>query len=242
MASVWLTVVLAIERYVAICRPFLAVWLCTVRKARAIIGVVFLLAAACRLPNFWEKRLAVYYDPDTNKTIYYPEDTELCDNPLYTTYLVLVDALLVSVLPFILLVVLNVLLIVQVRSSTKYLQRNSRGSTGCIVAQKEEQQVTVMLISVIIVFFICTAPYLTYTAINSINSFDTSASGIHLLRYVTILLLTLKSAINFIVYCWFSEKFWLTLKVILRINRCGGKRRKTMDDSMTCSFRLVSRQ
>lgn len=243
MTSVWLTVILAVERYVAICRPFAAVRLCTVTKARLVIGTVFLAALGARLPNFWETRLVSHRDPATNTTVYYMESTDLCENELYTTvYAILVDALLVSVVPFVLLVVMNALLISQVRKSTRYLTRGSRGSAGCSVAQKEELQVTVMLISVVVVFFVCTAPYLCYTAVNSVNSFG-SSPGIRLLRYVTILLLTLKSAVNFIVYCWFSEKFWATLKAILRLNRCVGRGAgKSRDDTETCSFRLVSRQ
>jgi hypothetical protein len=47
----------------------------------------------------------------------------------------------------------------------------------------------------------------------------TSASLMRL-HYVTKLLLTLKSAVNFVIYCWFSEKFWLTLKRIFYPHRC----------------------
>lgn len=242
MTSVWLTVILAIERYVAICRPFAAVRLCTVTRARVVIAVVCLAATTCRLPNFWETRLAGHTDPITNSTIYYMESTELCENRLYmTVYPVLVDALLVSVVPFVLLVVMNALLVSQVRRSTKYLARASRGSAGCSVAQKEDQQVTVMLISIVTVFFVCSAPYLGYTAVNSVNSFG-SSPAIQLLRYVTILLLTLKSAVNFIVYCWFSEKFRVTLKAVLRLKTCARRSIRSRDDTETCSFRLVSRQ
>ena len=57
MTSVWLTVMLAVERHVAICRPFLAAKICTVARARVIIGAVLGIAVACRLPNFLENEV-----------------------------------------------------------------------------------------------------------------------------------------------------------------------------------------
>jgi len=68
MASIWLTVLLAIERYVAICRPFLAARLCTVRAAVTAISAVFALALLSRLPNFWEHRVTWYRDPTDNRS------------------------------------------------------------------------------------------------------------------------------------------------------------------------------
>ena len=69
MASVWLTVLLAVERYVAICRPFLAARVCTVRVAVTAISAVFVLALVVRLPNFWEHRVTWYQDPFTGTTM-----------------------------------------------------------------------------------------------------------------------------------------------------------------------------
>ena len=40
LASIWLTVILAVERFIAICRPFLASKMCTVKKARILILII----------------------------------------------------------------------------------------------------------------------------------------------------------------------------------------------------------
>jgi len=78
MASIWLTVLLAVERYIAICRPFLAARLCTVQVAVTAISVVFVLSLACRMPNFWEHRISWYNDPSNyNRSVAYVEMTEL---------------------------------------------------------------------------------------------------------------------------------------------------------------------
>ena len=56
-----------------------------------------------------------------------------------------------------------------------FFQRNlmvTRNASN--VVQREELQITIMLISVIIVFFICQAPYVIYTALASISKYRVS--------------------------------------------------------------------
>ena len=60
------------------------------------------------------------------------------------------------------------------------------------------------------------APYVLYTGAVSVLEFHPSPSLLHC-RDVTVLLLALKSAVNFIVYCWFSERFWATLKAAMAV-------------------------
>ena len=218
MASIWCTVMLAVERYIAICQPFIATKVCTVTKARIMIIVIFFTAFCLRLPNFWEYTVTSHVDQTTNLTWTFKQSTEFAyDHHYVTIYPWIVDGVMASMLPFLLLLFLNTRLIWEVRKSTQYLQRNVM--VGCpgtnSVVQREELQITIMLISVIIVYFICQVPYVIYTAIVSINRNNIPASpGLLVFHSITMLLLTLKSAINFILYCWFSEKFWLTLRRI----------------------------
>jgi len=155
MASIWLTVVLAIERYVAICRPFLAARVCTIRAAVVAIGVVFALALASRLPNFWEHRITWYRDPKANnRSVAYAVMTELAFDDVYVRlYPWLVDAALASIVPFMALLVLNMSLVREVRRSTRYLQHHTPSVSS--TTQREELQISVMLISIVVVFFIC---------------------------------------------------------------------------------------
>ena len=161
------------RRYVAICRPFLATRVCTVRVAVSAITAVFLLAFLARLPNFWEHRVTWYRDND-NRSVAYVEMTELAFDPVYIRlYPWLIDGALASVVPFVALLFLNVSLLREVRRSTRYLQhhvstvhcrcsRYSRTrylqhhvSTVATSTQREELQISVMLISIVVVFFIC---------------------------------------------------------------------------------------
>ena len=235
LASIWLTVILAMERYIAICRPFLAAKMCTVIKARVIIILIFAFAVLCRSPNFWENRIVSIYDRLTNTTMTYVEPTKLSyDRTYMIVYPWVIDGVVTSILPFILLFVLNLRLVYEVRKSTRYIQRNLivEKSAGNAI-QREELQITIMLISIIVVFLLCQAPYVIYTAIVSINAFQVATAHFMIFRYVTQLLLTLKSAINFILYCWFSEKFWATLKRVFCMEQRLFKRKPSNTEGVS---------
>jgi len=154
MASIWLTVLLAIERYVAICRPFLAARVCTVPVAVSAISAVFGLAFLSRLPNFWEHRITWYRDPTNNRSVAYVEMTDLAVDEVYVRlYPWLIDCFLASVVPFVSLLVLNVSLVREVRRSTRYLQHHVTAVSS--TTQREEMQISVMLIGIVVVFFVC---------------------------------------------------------------------------------------
>ena len=248
LASIWLTVMLALERYIAICRPFLAAKLCTVRNARIIIVVVFLFALGCRLPNFWEHRINTTRDAATNASFAYIYSSEFSfDEQYMTIYPWVVDGVITSIVPFLSLLVLNARLIWEVRKSTKYIKSITCAARNInSLVQKEEIQITVMLISVVIVFFVCQGPYVIYTAIVSINKYAVGGNGFVVFNYCTIIVLVLKSAINFILYCWFSEKFWATFKFIFCMQRCMYWRRNqngsyyNLRRLSTCTTRITT--
>jgi hypothetical protein len=50
-ASIWLTLALAMQRYVYVCHPSLANRFCTVRKARMVVAVVLGLAVVHMCPR-----------------------------------------------------------------------------------------------------------------------------------------------------------------------------------------------
>ena len=214
LASIWLTVMLAVERYIAVCKPFLATKLCTVARARLSIILIFVICLLLRLVNFWQYKVSSWWIPGSNTTMYYIEHVDFSYHHFWIPYAWIVDLFIASVIPFTLLLVMNALLILAVRRSTKYLQSNQLSSQKTSAVQREELQITVMLISVVIVFFICQAPYVIYVAVTNVRRYDAAIMTVSFIRFnsAAMLLLTLKSAVNFVLYCWFSESFWATLR------------------------------
>ena len=258
LASVWLTVMLATERYIAICHPLRAISICTVCRARFIIVTIFVFSFYCRCPNFFEQevRIANPHCP-VDKQIQTIVATELGQSVMYKiTYAWVVECILSAILPFIALVFLNIRLIIEIHRSTKYLRCHlGTDSSMQNVVSGEQIKITMMLISIILVFFICQAPYVLTIAYRNIHKYSVKENSIlisptmQIVTQATIFMLTLKSSFNFVMYCWFSEKFWNTFKRLCCIRTCIRHRRNrrknghvihSADQGITLSARKTS--
>ena len=99
MASVWVTVMLAIERYIAICHSLRASAICTVKRARYLNCAVFMFAFACRIPNFFEYSTKTGWDGCVERQ--YIDVTPLGRNVNYKIiYAWVFDCVLCAVVPF----------------------------------------------------------------------------------------------------------------------------------------------
>jgi len=75
MWTVWITVLVAFNRYVAICRPFQAIRLCSMRQARTQVISSALGIIVYNIPRFLEHRLN--FDADV-----IPFASPVCSVPL----------------------------------------------------------------------------------------------------------------------------------------------------------------
>lgn len=220
LASVWLTVMLAIERYIAICRPLRAMAICTVARARIIIVMIFALSLLFRIPEMFKYKMLPFYDQCLQKEVPSHVVTTLATNEAFRHIYSWTDCVLLAILPFSLLLCLNVCLIREIHRSTNYLRYHlASDSSVQTIITAEEMKITMMLISVVVVFFLCEAPFVIMVILKRLYP-DELFPHYHLLWYITVLLLVLRSSFNFILYCWFSEKFWNTCKRTFCERRC----------------------
>ncbi|KAL4226504.1 hypothetical protein ACF0H5_014489 [Mactra antiquata] len=211
MASVWLTVILAVERYIAICHPLRAMGICTVRRARIIIVLIFVVSVLLHIPKFFHHKLVYFEDHCVNQTVPLVQLTSLATNVTYRLVSSWINGFILVILPFALLLYLNICLIIEIHRSTNYLRYHlASDSNAQTIITSEEIKITMMLIAVVVNFFVFESPYVILIVVKQIKSqvFE------HLYLYiaVTVLLLVVRSSLNFILYCWFSEKFWNTFK------------------------------
>jgi len=212
MASVWLTVMLAVERYIAICHPLRAMSICTVTRARIIILLIYLFAAILHIPHFFTHGVDYFYDPCLDKEVPMLGMRALGMDPTFRLLEKWFNNALLAIIPFILLVILNACLIREIHRSTNYLRYHLAIDTNVqTIISAEEVKITMMLVSVVIVFFLCQGPYILLNVVKTIHP-DFVFQYFQILTILTILLLVLRSSFNFILYCWFSEKFWNTFK------------------------------
>lgn len=137
-STVWATVVITCERFLAVCRPFKALTLCTTKNAkRALVSVTFssIIYNICR---FWEFKLLpkcellyLLRDDPTFVKVYY--------NWLYF--------LIVFLIPFILLAILNWQIIKTINVARQRRKTNRK--------QNREYQTSVMMVVFTCAFLIC---------------------------------------------------------------------------------------
>ncbi|XP_063545824.1 FMRFamide receptor-like [Cydia strobilella] len=201
--SVYLTLVVTAERWVAVCRPLRARALCTPRRARfAVVGVA-IFAFAYNAPKFLEVEVvripALGEGADNEEdAIYCVAAAEFRSELYVAVYVHWLYLLVMYAVPFTALAVLNAAIVRQVRRAQAERARLSR-------SQRRELSLATMLLVVVLVFFLCNLlPLVT-------NSFEvflgSELERLDALVKTSNLLVTINSSANFLIYVLFGDKF-----------------------------------
>ncbi|KAJ7985125.1 hypothetical protein DPEC_G00348830 [Dallia pectoralis] len=220
-----------IERYIAICHPIKAQFLCTLSRAKRIIVVVWALNSLyC---GTW------LYLSDTKETVHGNVTWVKCEykmsRDLYLS-IYLSDFALFYVLPLVLATVLygliaRILFLNPLRtdpkesSSKKWrkesTQRNrtlSTNNSSCSSTARSRRQVTKMLAVVVVLFALLWMPYRTLVVVNSF--LEDAYLDVWFLLFCRSCIY-LNSAVNPIIYNAMSQKFRSSFK---KLCRCGPQR------------------
>lgn len=200
-ATVWITVSFTVERYIAVCHPLRAVSMCTIPRARMVVMAISVISVLYNVPRWFEYTILRSVDI-YNHICIEAYETSLATDPIYhKIYFGWLYFLVMCFIPLCSLAVLNAFLIVAVRRSKQ--QRKDMN-----VRESRENNVTIMLVSVVMVFLVCQVPALIYNMAYAIDMLKISNSlGWIFLSNVRNFLVTLNSAINFILYCALGQKF-----------------------------------
>lgn len=107
-ASVYLTMTVSLERFVAVCHPLRARSLCTYGRARIYVIGIILFSVVYNLPKMWEANVQKEWIDALNVTVYCPHQSEFRDDPIYrTVYIHWLYLICMYLLPFGMLAVLN---------------------------------------------------------------------------------------------------------------------------------------
>ncbi|UJR27501.1 hypothetical protein I4U23_008785 [Adineta vaga] len=121
--SVWITVAMTFERYIAVSQPLRASQLCTVKRARYMLLFVFTMFFLINAHFLWTFHLS----PTVLHCI--PLNTQ----SLFIRYFTWIDSFKYSFCPFTLLITLNILIIkslLKARNANKYLQQQISSETN----------------------------------------------------------------------------------------------------------------
>ena len=195
--TAWLTVSVAVERYIAVCHATRAKVMCTVSRARLVSVLVFTSMSLLAVPSALRYTRVRVYDNSTNKTRFEIQLSSLGQNPTFMLSYMWIQNMLRAVIPLLTLLILNACIIHALRK-----QRAVKGKTAAA-----RNRITTMLISVIIVFIICITPDAIMSMFFRSGYIEERNLMVKGIREITDMLLAVNSATNFIVYCAFSKVF-----------------------------------
>ncbi|CAL1536036.1 unnamed protein product, partial [Lymnaea stagnalis] len=193
--TAWLTVSVAVERYISVCYPSRAKELCTTRRARLICTFVFVSMSTLSVPSALRYEMRTIHDRVLNITCVLILPTELGNNDSFMVPYSWIHNSLRGIIPVFILIFLNLNIINELRKERvkgkKFTARN---------------RITLMLIVIVFMFLVCITPdaiLSTFFGKGYIEE-DNLAKGI---REITDSLLAVNSAFSFLLYCVMSVVF-----------------------------------
>ena len=217
MGTVWITVLIALNRYIAICRPFQASKLCTLSRAKLQVIVMVVFVLLYNIPRFLEYRVVHKTDPETNQTQAATDETSLKTSQLYNyLYETFLYCLFVFLGPLVILIVLNTCLVRELWAARQRLIKRHLPVAG----EEEENNLTLVMIVIILIFLVCQAPaFLNQLLYFGIPHGYVCGHAYYYFYHISNLLVSANSSVNFIVYCAFRKQFRQRLKAFCRRQR-----------------------
>ncbi|XP_069112457.1 FMRFamide receptor-like [Argopecten irradians] len=208
-SSVWIVVLLTIERFLFVRHPLWAKATCDRTSAKVKIVCIILLILALNIPRFLVFKVSYLPDgtPFLNSTVFRKSDTFHAINWVY--------ALVINFIPLVILSTANIYLVVAVKRASiqrEVLQiRNNKEAAW----QREQMRLTITLISIVFLFIICMIPSafadfpIAYALFG--KGYTQEEFGLlpayRITGYISNLLVWCNLSINFVLYCAFNNKF-----------------------------------
>lgn len=189
-ASIWSTVPLTVDRYVALCHPLLHRQISYPARARKIIAVVLVLSLASGLPFFWWSDMWRNSHPPT----------------ALDTVLVWTHVTIIYFLPCSIFLVLNSLIIRTLRARQREQPCQEERSLKSVPPWRLGKT-TAMLLAITSVFSVLWAPRTVVVIYHLYVSSVHRDWRVHLAYDLSNMLAMLNTAVNFFLYCFVSKPF-----------------------------------
>lgn len=193
--SIYMTFLISLERYIAVCHPLKAKSFCTKARTKVSIIVIVTISILYNIPRYFEIGVGENIDDEFGK-FYFTHATSLRRNKLYITiYIHWLYCIFMNLIPLSSITFFNLMIYRQVR----IVNRNRSKLTS---KQMQDIKLTTMLFCVVIVFLTCqflaVLTNILETFYNVHNDWLTKLSNFFV---------TLNSSVNFIIYVVLVRKF-----------------------------------
>lgn len=233
--AIWLTIALAIFRYIYICKPTRGLHYCSQKRACFVVVVVIILTVILCIPNYavntyqFERGKGHPHSVNNGSTVNFTEghlntnddsyffpDIRMATNGNVVVYLVnnWVQALLIKLVPCFMLVTLTLLLLHAMHKAyRKRLKLKSQGRRAESDKHGEHNRTTGMLLAVVVLFTLTELPQGILTLMNIfVTCFvDTVYNKLGDLLDIMALI---NNSVNFVLYCTMSKQFRKTFAEI----------------------------
>ncbi|XP_046354606.2 FMRFamide receptor-like [Haliotis cracherodii] len=202
--TVSMTLTIATERYVGITRPFSGMTFGDSNVPIYVIVGVVCVSLIYNIPYYISFKFETYYEPAIGGTWIQPSFTKLWNSPFLKIYKFHVQLICMYILPWIAMLVLNLLIIRAIWS-----RRRSSSLSRWYRSNKMDKRMTLAVLAVTTLFFIA-YPFMAILD-DVIIPKELLVSQCHRSRSVFFfsrdLLIMLNSATNFLFYCMLGKKF-----------------------------------
>ena len=237
--TVWLVLLLTIDRYMAICRPHNH----QVRSetlAKRAVALLVVIAFVYNLPRIFERKTVEEVDPSTGEIRVCTTKTWLRESKAYfAIYKTAMYILFRSVGPLLLLIFLNV----RLTQALMVFHRNIKRLRSKHPKRRTEN-LTAILVAVVSVFIVCELPDTSLRIVLALHDYKVLSVSVETLRWVNVitnLLLTVNSAINFLIYCLIGKKFRRILTSMIYCAEADSPDCNEVSESEGLMFRLKTK-
>ena len=223
MCSIWFVVLIAFNRYWAVCRPHTMSRVWHNQRTPVYVILVLFVVIIFNLPRFFEYTIQqVEVTTNSTTSVQLKENTTGFGNAFSykVVYKVMLVNILLILLPIILLVVMTTLILRALRKTKRKMKQNrksTKSGNGAVSCNKKRgtstassrsstSEITVVLVMVVVVAIVCQTPLAVFHFVR--YSFKYSCGQfVFYLNDISKLLVNINSCINFVIYCLFSRKF-----------------------------------
>ena len=201
--TVWISVLLAINRYIAVCKPLMALSLCTVSNARKQLCAVVIFCIVVMSSRFFEMYIIYTKTEGSDET---STDLMVRSWVLQGWYEILrwtIYIVVVFITPFGVILILGVKVVFAIHSNrTKLIRRHSKRA-------KSDNPVTRLVLIILLVFLICQIPALVNQLLWIILPDDVRNCGgfQFYFRGIANVFAIMNSAVNFPIYMVLNKTF-----------------------------------